>query len=116
MNNINAATISTNGVVRPTLVEVDLGRLADNYRAIRAQVAPAAMMPVLKANAYGHGLLPVARLMEALGAEYLGVAVLEEGLLLREAGIRTPILVLGGILGNQVPYFLQHDLTITASS
>lgn len=73
-------------------------------------------MPILKANAYGHGLVEVARLMEALGADYLGVAVLEEGILLREQGIHTPILVLGGILGNQVPYFIEYDLTITASS
>jgi alanine racemase len=73
-------------------------------------------MPILKANAYGHGLVEVARLMESLGADYLGVAVLEEGILLREQGIRSPILVLGGILGNQVPYFIKHNLTITASS
>jgi alanine racemase len=116
MANINHPTISTQGVVRPTLVEVDLERLAANYRAIQARVAPAKMMPVLKANAYGHGLVEVGRLLESLGANYLGVAVLEEGILLREAGITMPILVLGGILGNQLPYFLEHQLTITASS
>jgi alanine racemase len=116
MTEINSPTITTNGVLRPTLVEVDLARLTDNFLAIRQAVAPAKMMPILKANAYGHGLVEVARLMESLGADYLGVAVLEEGILLREKGIRTPILVLGGILGNQVPYFLRHDLTITASS
>ena len=116
MNDINDPTITTNNVIRPTLVEVDLARLAENFRAIQAKVAPAKMMPILKANAYGHGLLRVAQLMESLGADYLGVAVLEEGILLREQSIRVPILVLGGILGNQVPYFIQHDLTITASS
>jgi len=116
MTAINLPTISTQGVVRPTLVEVDLARLADNFRTIQQKVAPAKMMPILKANAYGHGLVEIARLMERLQADYLGVAVLEEGILLREQGIQTPILVLGGILGNQVPYFLQHDLTITASS
>jgi alanine racemase len=116
MTDINHPTITTNGVVRPTLVEVDLTRLADNYGAIQKKVAPAKMMPILKANAYGHGLVQVARLMESLGADYLGVAVLEEGILLRERGVRAPILVLGGILGNQVPYFIQHNLTITASS
>jgi len=116
MTEINSPTITTNGVLRPTLVEVDLARLTDNFLAIRQAVAPAKMMPILKANAYGHGLVEVARLMESLGADYLGVAVLEEGILLREKGIRTPILVLGGILGNQVPYFLRHNLTITASS
>jgi alanine racemase len=113
---INASTISTNGIIRPTLVEVDLARLAENFQAIKEKVAPASVMPILKANAYGHGLVRVAQLMEALRADYLGVAVLEEGILLREQGINTPILVLGGILGNQVPYFIEHDLTITASS
>ena len=116
MPSINDPTISSNDVVRPTLVEVDLNRLSDNFNAIRCHVAPARVMPILKANAYGHGLLRVAQLMESLGADYIGVAVLEEGILLRENGIHIPILVLGGILGNQVPGFLKYDLTITASS
>jgi alanine racemase len=113
---INDPTISSNEIVRPTVVEVDLNRLADNFQAIRRRVAPARVMPILKANAYGHGLLRVAHLMETLGADYIGVAVLEEGILLRENGIRMPILVLGGILGNQVPGFLKYDLSITTSS
>ncbi len=116
MASINLPTISSSDIVRPTLVEVDLQRLADNFRAIKAHVTPAKVMPILKANAYGHGLLRVAQLMETLGADYIGVAVLEEGILLRQNGIRMPILVLGGILGNQVPGFLKHSLAITASS
>ncbi|MCL4803476.1 MAG: alanine racemase [Anaerolineae bacterium] len=114
---INASTISINtDILRPTQVEIDLDRLAANYRAIQAHAAPAAVMPILKANAYGHGLVEVARHMQSLGAPYLGVAFLEEGILLREAGVTTPILVLGGIIGNQIPRFLAHDLTLTASS
>ena len=113
---INYPVIATSGILRPTQVEVDLSRLTANYRAIQAHVAPAAVMPILKANAYGHGLVEVARHMQSLGAPYLGVAFLEEGILLREAGVTTPILVLGGIIGNQVPLFLEHDLTLTASS
>jgi alanine racemase len=116
MPGIHQTTIATNGVVRPTKVEVNLDRLSENFHAIRRKVAPAKVMPILKANAYGHGLVEVAHLMEELGAQYLGVAFLEEGILLREQGIQAPILVLGGIMGNQVPYFLQHNLTITASS
>lgn len=116
MPSINDPTMSSDEIVRPTLVEVDLDRLANNFLAIRQHVSPVKVMPILKANAYGHGLLRVAQLMESLGADYIGVAVLEEGILLRQNGIRMPILVLGGILGNQVPGFLKHDLTITASS
>ncbi len=104
------------GLVRPTQVVVDLDALADNLSAIRRRVGARQVMPILKANAYGHGLVPVARLMEHLGVDYIGVAVLEEGILLRQAGIRTPILVLGGIWGNQIPLFLKYDLTLTASS
>jgi len=113
---INQPTISTNEIVRPTLVEVNLDRLADNFHAIQRKVSPSKVMAILKANAYGHGLVEVAKQMQSLGADYLGVAVVEEGILLREQGITMPILVLGGILGNQVPHFLKHDLTITASS
>lgn len=113
---INSPIIATTGILRPTQVEIDLNRLTANYHAIQAHVAPAAVMPILKANAYGHGLVEVARHMQSLGAPYLGVAFLEEGILLREAGVTTPILVLGGIIGNQVPSFLAHDLTLTASS
>lgn len=113
---INQPTITSNGVVRPTHVEVNLTRLTENYRAIKRAVSPAAVMPILKANAYGHGLVEVARHFASMGAPYLGVAFLEEGILLREYGVTTPILVLGGILGNQVPLFLEYDLTLTASS
>ena len=78
------------GSLRPTVVEVSLARLAENFRAIQAAVAPAAVMPIVKANAYGHGLVPVARHLVALGARSLGVAFLEEAVALREAGVTVP--------------------------
>ena len=102
--------------LRPTFLEVDLGRLAANYRVIAAHVTPARVMPILKANAYGHGLCEVGRMLEALGAPYVGVAYLEEGLRLRQHGMRLPVLVMGGILGEQIPRFLEHGLTLAASS
>lgn len=101
---------------RPTVVEVALARLTENFRAITAAVAPAAVMPILKANAYGHGMLAVARHLAGVGARSFGVAFLEEAVALREAGITVPILVMGGILGHQIPIFLRHGLTLTASS
>lgn len=107
---------SEEAVARPTHAVIDLNRLTENFRAIEQAVAPSQIMPVLKANAYGHGLVEVARHVVELGAACLGVAFLEEGILLRESGIRAPILVMGGILGNQVPLFLKYDLTLTASS
>ncbi len=117
MTAINQPTISTRlKTLRPTQVEVNLTRLRENLAAIRRRTAPAKVMPILKANAYGHGMVRVARLMQEDGADYLGVAVLEEGLLLREHGITLPILVLGGVFGNQIPHFIEHGLAITASS
>jgi len=113
---INQPIITPRNTSRPTYVEVDLKRLTANYQAIEQAVKPAKVMPILKANAYGHGLVEIARHLSTIGAPYLGVAFLEEGILLREYGVTTPILVLGGILGNQIPLFLDYDLTLTASS
>jgi len=70
---------------------------------------------VVKANAYGHGLAEVAKHLSSL-ADYIGVVVLEEGIFLRELGVTAPILVLGGIWGDQIPQYILHDLTLTASS
>jgi alanine racemase len=73
------------------------------------------MMLVVKANAYGHGLVEVAKALEGL-ADCVGVAVLEEGILLRREGIKKPIVVMGGVWGDQIPHFIRHDLILTASS
>jgi len=113
---INHPTISETEIIRPTRVEVDLNAIQENYQKIKEHVGRCKIMPILKANAYGHGLLRIAQLFEKINADYLGVAVVEEGILLREKGINIPILVLGGVWGNQVPLFLKHNLTITASS
>jgi alanine racemase len=102
--------------LRPTHLEVDLGTLAHNYAIIAAHVTPARVMPILKANAYGHGLVAVAKKLERAGAPCFGVAYLEEGLRLRHEGVGTPVLVMGGIVGSQIPRFIEHDLTLTASS
>jgi alanine racemase len=112
---VNHPVISIDEVVRPTRVEVDLKILEENFREVKKH-ADCKIMPILKANAYGHGLVRVAQLYEELKADYLGVAVVEEGILLREMGIKMPILVLGGVWGNQIPLFLKYNLSITASS
>ena len=113
---INHPTISETEIIRPTRVEVDLNVLKENFTRIKKHIGNSKVMPVLKANAYGHGLVRIAQFYSELKADYLGVAVVEEGILLREKGNKLPILVLGGIWGNQIPLFLKHDLTITASS
>ncbi len=77
---------------RPTLAEVDLGAIRFNVRALMPEGAE--LMAVVKANGYGHGGVPVARAALEAGATWLGVALVEEGLQLREAGVDAPILVL----------------------
>ena len=101
--------------LRPTYAVVDLVRLRANLDAIRAQVAPARVMVTLKANAYGHGLEAVAQAL-APRADAFGVALVEEGIALRQQGIENPILVMGGIWTRQIPLFLEHDLTFTVPS
>jgi alanine racemase len=101
--------------MRPTYLEVNLSQLKKNLEAIRAQVAPAKIMPMVKANAYGHGIDGVASFIEPY-VDYLGVAIVEEGIHLRELGIRKSILVAGATLPEQVRLFAEFDLTLTGSS
>ena len=101
--------------MRPTYLEVNLKQLKQNLENIRAKVAPAKVLVVLKANAYGHGVDGVAPFIAPF-ADYIGVAIVEEGIHLRKMGIATPILVMGGTLLEQLPDFFEYDLTLAASS
>ena len=101
--------------MRPTFLEINLPQLKRNLEAIRVHVAPAMVMPMVKANAYGHGVEGVAPYIEP-HVDYFGVALVEEGIHLRRLGIAKPILVAGGTLPSQVKLFADHDLTLTGSS
>jgi alanine racemase len=79
---------------RPAWADIDLGAIRHNAGLLAARAAPAALMAVVKADGYGHGAVPAARAALEGGATWLGVALVEEGLELREAGIEAPILVL----------------------
>lgn len=101
--------------MRPTYLEINLTQLQKNLEAIRAHVGAAKLLPMVKANAYGHGIEGVAPFIEPF-VDYYGVAIVEEAVQLRQMGIRKPILVAGGTLIEQLPLFLEHDLILTASS
>ena len=101
--------------MRPTYLEINLPQLQKNIEAIRAHVAPARVMTMVKANAYGHGIDGVAPYIEPY-VDYFGVAIPEEGIGLRKLGITKPILVAGGTLPEQILAFIEHDLILTASS
>lgn len=82
--------------LKRTWAEIDLGALAHNYDVIRRQVGPdAKLLGVVKADAYGHGAVPVARKLEELGAAYLAVSNIDEAAELRDGGVTLPILMLG---------------------
>ena len=95
-----------------TWLEIDLGVLAHNYRVI-TETAGTAVMPVIKANAYGHGLEKVAKSLEKAGAQWFDVARIEEALLLREIGIKNNILVLGYTSPSRVPHAIKEDIRLT---
>lgn len=95
-------------------VEVDLDAIAHNLRQIKKIIGPEVkLMGVVKANAYGHGLVQTARTIWAAGAESLAVADLEEALQLRGGGIRCPILVLGFVPYIDIPQLVESDISPT---
>ncbi len=97
---------------RPTHVEIDLDALRSNFSQARRQAgAERRLLAVVKADAYGHGAARVAPVLQEAGADLFGVAIVEEGMELRRAGIVRPILVLGGIYPGQEEEILRHGLT-----
>lgn len=109
-------------MVRPTFAQIDLAALKENYHALRAFLAtevngrPPELIAVVKANAYGHGLVPVARALEECGATMLACADIEEGVKLREAGVQLSILVFGALSISDLKGVFEFDLTPTVSS
>lgn len=97
--------------VRPTRAEINLGHLRHNLRVVRRFAGATRVWGVLKADGYGHGASAAARTLERAGIDGICVALLEEGIELREAGIRTPILIMGGYYGQGWRELLAHNLT-----
>jgi alanine racemase len=97
---------------RPTWAEIHLDNLAANFKQIRTVVSPAArIMAVVKADAYGHGAVECGRRLAQEGADWFGVAIPEEGIQLRAAGITQPVLCLGGFWNAQAAACIQQKLT-----
>jgi alanine racemase len=101
--------------LRPARARIDLDRLAANYGALQ-RLVPLPVMPVVKADAYGHGALPVARRLLAAGAPLLAVAYVEEAVALREEGFSVPIVVLAAFGPGQERMIRKHDLTPVVST
>ncbi|MFH0764612.1 MAG: alanine racemase, partial [Candidatus Omnitrophota bacterium] len=102
---------------RPTWAEIDLAAIEYNYKQVRRLVGKSTnIMVVVKANAYGHGTVEVSAVLEKLGVDYLGVATTDEAVRLRDHGIKTPILVLGSVLPEEVRVLIEKDITLTLCS
>ena len=108
--------MTAEGIHRPAYVEVSSSAMAHNISALRTLVSDAKICAVVKANGYGHGAVVAARAALAGGADSLAVAIVDEGIELRENGFTTEILVLAEIDGAALPVALQYGLTLTIGS
>ena len=82
---------------RPVWLEIDLAQFQRNLRAVRERIGSRLLCLPVKANAYGHGLVPISLAAQEMGVDVLAVSCLKEGVCLRKAGIEMPILVFGAI-------------------
>lgn len=99
---------------RPTWAEVDLSAVKDNLAAVKGLIAREVnIMAVVKADAYGHGILPISRVLCQQGVDYLGVATVDEALAIRKGGINAPVLVLGSVLAREAAAAMSHGITLT---
>jgi alanine racemase len=96
--------------------EVDVGALRHNVRVLRERAGAAELIGVVKADAYGHGAVPVTRILASEGVRRFAVSSVPEGIELREAGIAAPILVLGAPLPEYLPAYARYRLQVTVSS
>lgn len=99
--------------LRPTTAHIDLGALRHNLAQVRRLAGDREVIAIVKADAYGHGAVPVARALAAEGVTRFGVALVEEGRALREAGVRGEVLVLGGFVEDQAAEIVELGLTAT---
>jgi len=100
----------------PTWAEVSLKALKSNFKSLQKLAHGSEILPVVKADAYGHGAIPVSKALLSAGAKSLAVAFVQEGVALRQAGIACPILVLTPTLPPEIPQLLKYRLTPQVSS
>ena len=106
-----------NELQKRTWVEISLENIAHNVRAMREKLPDSCrFLGVVKADAYGHGAIPVAKKLEEIGCEYLAVACIDEALELRNAGVRAPILILGYTPPEFAPVLQKNDVTQAVGS
>ncbi|MDR4493000.1 MAG: alanine racemase [Nitrospirales bacterium] len=109
---MTSPTLSLGSHLSPITVSVDLTAVCHNYQAIRLRLLPGTkILAIVKADAYGHGAIPIAQTLQGLGVFGFGVASVHEGALLREGGIQNPILVMGPLQSAHMKDLFQYRLT-----
>ena len=111
-----SAEVSTGAIFRPAWAEIDCGALAHNVKTLLDHVSPSELCAVVKADGYGHSAIVVAQEVLRAGATRLAVALVEEGLILREAGIEAPILLLSEPRSQAMPACIANGITPTLYS
>lgn len=103
-------------LLRPTWVEISMGKLRRNFARIRELAGRRKVMAVIKADAYGHGAVAVAKCLAECGVDWFGTATVEEAMELRQAGIQQPVLLLGGLYMSDPADLIEYRLTPSVSS
>lgn len=105
---------SKSNMFRPLWIEVDLRALRNNFKAIKKLVGDnVKVIATIKQSAYGHGIIPIAKELSLLGVDFFGVGSVEEGISLRESGIKEQIIILTVVLSKFAGYFIKYNLTPT---
>ena len=99
----------------PSLIEINLKQFKKNLQIIKKYIGKAKYCLPVKSNSYGHGLIDISKASEDI-VDYLAIARLEEGILLRENGIKKPIIVYGSVYKQQIEDYINYDLEFTISS
>jgi alanine racemase len=102
--------------MRSTIAQINTLYLRQNFRSLRSLAPNSAIMPMVKANAYGHGIIECSEILSQEGADFLGVAFASEGILLRQAGNDTPIVVMTPPEPNELSEFVEHNFQAIACS
>jgi len=108
--------LSPDKLLRPTWAEISLAALRRNYQRVRSLAGRRKLMAVVKADAYGHGAVPVAKCLAQCGVDWFGVATVEEALELRQVGIDQPVLLLGGLYMSDPADLIEYRLTPSVSA
>ncbi|TAL70550.1 MAG: alanine racemase [Bacteroidetes bacterium] len=102
--------------MRSTIAVINLSNLKHNLNRIRELAPNSKVMAIVKANAYGHGIVEISKSLEKFGVDYLGVAFADEGIIIKEAGVNVPVVVLVPTFPDEAKKFVEYDLQASVST